>query len=179
MNKKSNPYIIIIVFLLCLIAGSCRSQIDFIIIPIREAEFREEQCLPLDSTKIDKILEFIEDGGEQKNDGFKDKNSGELKPFKEFLLILTIDDNLTYGYFIGLPELKEFIDPENPVRDVIDAREKKGPQGINRLAYRYKDFWFVLMVDKLCEDGRPILDKERKFSRLIVMKALDVTEKEK
>ena len=78
-----------------------------------------------------------------------------------------------------LSDLREFIDPGAPVRDVIDAREKEGPKGINRLAYRYRDFWFVLTVDELFIDGRPIKDSERRFSRLIVMQVLDRKEKTK
>jgi len=177
MSKNISPYRMIIFLILCIIAVSCQCQKSLKIVPIREAEFREEQSLPLDNSEIKSIVEFIADGGVHRDDGFQ--ASVEHEPFRRFLLLFTEEANLTYGAFKALPDLKEFIDAEDPVQDVIDARECKGPRGINRLAYRFRDFWFVFMVDKLEVDGRPIKDSERKFSRLIVMQVLDRTEKTK
>jgi len=160
--------------MLCAIAVGCRDQVPLTIVPIREKVFREEQSLPLDSLEIESIVEFIADGGVHKNDGIH--ASVEQEPFLRFLQLFTTEANLTYETFKELPALKEFIDTGAPSRDVIDAREKEGPRGIHRLAYRYKDFWFVFMVDTLHVQGVPIRDTERRFSRLIVMQVLDRTE---
>lgn len=175
MKKYFSPHRMIIFLILCFISVGCQGQKSLTIVPIREAEFREEQSLPLDNSEIKSIVEFIADGGVHRDDGFH--ASVEHEPFRRFLLLFTEEATLTYGAFKALPELKEFIDAEDPVQDVIDARECKGPRGINRLAYRFKDFWFVFMVDMLEVDGRPIKDSERKFSRLIVMQVLDRTDK--
>ena len=177
MEKNISFHRIIPFVILCIILVTCRPQTDLKIVPIREAEFRDEQFLPLNSCKIKEIVEFIADGGRQKNDGFQANVKHEH--FRRFLLLFTEEGNLTYGAFKALPALKEFIDTEFRVRDVIDAREEKGPKGINRLAYRYKDFWFVFMVDELHTAEGPILDNDRKFSRIIVMQVLDRTEKTK
>jgi hypothetical protein len=156
---------------------TCRTQPSFIIVPIREAEFREEQSLPLDNSKIKQIVEFIADGGVHRDDGIHVNIKHE--PFRKFLLFFTNGDNLTYGTFKALVGLKEFIDLDNPIYEVIDAREEKGQRGYSRLAYRFEDFWFVFMVDELWRDGRPIEDNKRRFSRLIVMQVLDRSEKDK
>ena len=176
MRKNLNLQMMItFLMILSVIAVGCRSQIA--IVPIREEVFREEQSLPLDSLETESIVEFIADGGVRKNDGFH--ASVEQEPFRRFLQLFTTEANLTYGTFKELPALKEFIDSGAPLRDVIDAREKEGPRGIHRLAYCYKDFWFVFMVDTLHVNGVPVSDNERKFSRLIVMQALDRTKKPK
>ncbi len=176
-SKKFSAHRIVILLVLCIIATSCQGGTTFTIVPIREAEFREEHALPLDSLKIEEIIEFIADGGVHRDNGLQ--ASVEHESFKRFLQLFTTEANLTYGAFKALPEVKEFIDPEKPVLDVIDARKEEGAKGSNRRAYRYGDFWFVFIIDTLFADGRPIRDDERKFSCLIVMQVLDREEKTK
>ncbi|NOR54368.1 MAG: hypothetical protein GQ536_09825, partial [Candidatus Aminicenantes bacterium] len=85
------------ILILCtvIVLGSviCRTQPSFIIVPIREAEFREEQSLPLDNSKIKQIVEFIADGGVHRDDGIHVNVNHE--PFRKFLLFFTNGDNLT------------------------------------------------------------------------------------
>lgn len=176
-SKKFSAHRMVILLVLCIIATGCPSGTTFTIVPIREGEFREEHALPLDKLKIEKIVEFIADGGVHRDNGLQASVGHE--PFRRFLQLFTTDANLTYGAFKSLPELKEFIDPEKPVLDVIDARKKEGAKGNNRRAYRYRDFWFVFIIDTTFADGRPIRDDERKFSCLIVMQVLDREEKTK
>lgn len=178
MNKNFRAHGIIILSFVCIFVLSCCSKKSVIFVPIRESEFRAEHFLPLDDSEMRSIVEFIADGGIQRDDGFQ--AGVEHENFQRFLMFFKDEANLTYGAFVVLPGLKEFVDPEKPVLDVIDAREEKGAYQNNRLAYRYRDFWFVFMVDKLYdEDGRPIRDRDKKFSRIIVMKVLDRTEKAK
>jgi len=155
----------------------CPGVTTFTIVPIREGEFREEHALPLDKLKIEEIIEFIADGGVHRDNGLQ--ASVEHESFKRFLQIFTTEANLTYGAFKALPELKEFIDPEKPVLDVIDARKEEGAKGNDRRAYRYRDFWFVFIIEKKFADGRSIRDDKRKFSCLIVRQVLDREEKTK
>lgn len=176
-NKKFIARRMVILLVLYIILTSCQRGVTFTIVPIREAEFREEHALPLDNMKIEEIIEFIADGGVHRGNGLQ--ASVEHEPFRRFLQLFTEEANLTYGNFKTLPELREFIDPEKPVLDVIDARKEEGAKGNNRRAYRYKDFWFVFIIDTLFADGRPIRDDERKFSCLIVMQVLDRKEKTK
>lgn len=177
MIKNINVNRTAILIFICLIVVCCQTKTPFTIVPIREAEFREEHSLPLDSTRIKEIVEFIADGGVHRDNGTQ--ASVEHETYRRFLQFFTKGENLTWNAFSMLSDLREFINPDAPVRDVIDAREKEGPKGINRLAYRYRDFWFVFMVDELFIDGRPIKDSERRFSRLIVMQVLDRKEKTK
>ena len=177
MSKNIQGQRTFILIFICLIVVCCQAQSPFIIVPIREAEFREEHSLPLDSTRIEEIVEFIADGGVHRDNGVQASLEHEI--YRRFLQFFTKEENLTWNTFRMLSDLREFIDPEAPVRDVIDAREKEAPKGINRLAYRYRDFWFVFMVDELFIDGRPIKDSERRFARLIVMQVLDRKEKTK
>lgn len=177
MSKNIKARRIVILIVLCFIVVSCQTQTPFTIVPIREAEFREEQFLPLDSARIEEIVEFIADGGVHRDNGIQASVEHEI--YRRFLQSFTKRENLIWNAFRMLSDLREFIDPDAPVKDVIDAREKEGPKGINRLAYRYRDFWFVFMVDELFIDGRPIKDGERRFSRLIVMQVLDRKEKAK
>ncbi len=176
-SKKFSAHRMVILLVLCIIVTGCPRGTTFTIVPIREGEFREEHALPLDSLKIEEIIEFIADGGVHRDNGLQ--ASVEHEPFKRFLQLFTTEANLTYGTFKALPELKEFIDPENSVLDVIDARKEEGAKGNDRRAYRYRDFWFVFIIDTTFADGRPIRDDERKFSCLIVMQVLDREEKTK
>lgn len=176
-NKEFSAHRMVILLVLCIIATSCHRGATFTIVPIREEEFRKEHALPLDNLKIKEIVEFIADGGVDRDNGLQASVGHE--PFKRFLELFTTEANLTYGAFKALPELKEFIDPEKPVLDVIDARKEEGAKGNNRRAYRYRDFWFVFIIDAKFADGRPIRDDEKKFSCLIVMQVLDRKEKTK
>lgn len=176
-SKEFRAYRMVILLVLCIIVTGCPRGTTFTIVPIREGEFREEHALPLDKLKIEKIVEFIADGGVHRNNGLQASVGHE--PFRRFLELFTIEANLTYGAFKALPELKEFIDPEKPVLDVIDARKEEGAKGNDRRAYRYGDFWFVFIIDTKFVDGRSIRDDERKFSCLIVMQVLDREEKTK
>lgn len=175
MKKLTNEYRITIFFVLCMIFISHGCQTSFKIVPVREAEFREEHCLPLDKEEIGSILKFIAAGGVHRKSGALARL--EVNHFQEFLQFFTEEANMAYGSFIALEDLEKYIDLKNPVKYVIDAREKEGSKGITRFAYRYKDFWFVFMIDKLSEDGKSIGDNERKFSRLIVMQVIDRKER--
>jgi len=177
-RKNFHPHRMIILLILCMIIASCCGTESFTIVPIREAEFRSEHTLPLDNEEIKKIVEFIADGGVNRDDGFQ--AGVEYEHFRKFLQLFTEEANLTYGTFIALPELKEFINTEKAIKDVIDARKEKGAYQENRYAYRYKDFWFVFWIDTLrLEDGSTIREVERKFSRMIVMQVLDRAERTK
>jgi len=177
-RKNFHPHRMIILLIMCMIIVSCCGTESFTIVPIREAEFRTEHTLPLDSLKIKKIVEFVADGGVNRDNGFQ--AGVEHEHFRKFLQLFTVEANLAYGAFIALPELKEFINPEKAIKDVIDARKEKGAYQENRYAYRYRDFWFVFWIDTLrLENGSTIRETERKFSRIIVMQVLDRTEKTK
>ena len=169
---------IILLLLLCILQFGCWCKKALVIVPVRESEFRAEYFLPLDDSKTEAIVEFIADGGVHKEDGF---NAGlEQDSFRKFLMFFREEANLTVGTFQALPGIKEFIDPAKPIYDVIDAREEKGAYQNNRLAYRFRDFWFILMIDKLKnEEGQFIKDNEKMFSRIIVIRVLEQTEKEK
>jgi hypothetical protein len=166
MNKKK----VLAFSVLVILSFSCKHGIT--IVPVREAEFRAEYYLPLDDNGIKAALDFIANGGVNGAEGFT--ASIEPEPFRRFLGFFRDETNLTVKAFKVRPGLKEYINPTKPVYDVIDARESKGAYQNNRMAYRFKDFWFILIVDKLKdEDGQYIKDEDKRFARIIMMKTFD------
>jgi hypothetical protein len=176
MTKKPKTLTALITVVCVVFFVSCKHQP--VIVPVREAEFRAEYSLPLDDAEIKDAVGFIARGGVSGDQGFIDEL--QTGPYKSLLMLFEDEANLTVKSFRALGSLRTFFDPSKPVYDVIDARESRGAYQNNRMAYRLKDFWIVLLVDKLKDDsGQYIRDDDKKFARIIIMKALDAKKAEK
>jgi len=179
MNQKLNIKKVIPIIFVFLLLSSCCNEYFFKGVVVREEIYRSEQQLPLDSTEIDSILFFIAAGGINLDDGIV--NYLESEHFSRFLAHFKEHQNLKYSKFKNIAGLEEFIETQKPIKNVIDSRAEDGPELENRFAYRYKDFWFVFIVDSLYDEKNfeTIPEDERFFSRLIVMKTFDRENKSK
>lgn len=155
-----------------LVLSCCGSHYTGVLLPIREASLRMEKSLPLDSSDVNELTGFIAAGGIKSSSHIV--SIADTRQYREFLALFRpgADSMLKAAVFERQTALKKYIDPLKYERDIVNSCDSLEPEAGTRRAYLFNDFWFVFLVDNTIDPatGTTILDAERRFSRIIVMK---------